>query len=415
MATSYLAPGVYVEEILSGARPLFSVGTSTAGFVGVAPNAGARLNEAVGINNWTEFLRIFAVPGSQGTPLAQGVYGFFLNGGSRCYVVNIGPDNPIVGDAAGRKGIDVLEECDDVSIVLAPGFCDVASVDALLSHCEKMRRCFAIIDPPPSDAVRSIVQLTQVAQVTETTMEARARAASAGATPTDASKLPGLRARFSDSGYGAQYFPSLRVRDAFNPRETIETSPSGYLAGIYARSDSERGVHKAPANEIVRGALGVTYQVTQQEQALLNPQGVNCIRFFLGEGVRVWGARTLARAESQWRYINVRRTFAMIEQSIGRSTGWVVFEPNDLSLWKSVTRDLTAYLTLLWRQGALMGRTREQAFFVKCDAETNPPEVIDSGQVVIMIGIAPVKPAEFVIFRIGQGVGGMQMESEPSA
>jgi hypothetical protein len=162
---------------------------------------------------------------------------------------------------------------------------------------------------------------------------------------------------------------------------------------------------------VIRGALNLTYRVSQEEQAVLNPVGVNCIRLFPREGILVWGARTVADGSSEWRYLNVRRLFNMIEESIVQSTRWVVFEPNDLSLWKSIRRDLRAFLSLVWRDGALMGATPEEAFFVKCDAETNPPEVIDAGQVVTVIGIAPVKPAEFIIFRIGQGAGGAEVET----
>jgi phage tail sheath protein FI len=411
MATSYLAPGVYVEEVPSGARPIEAVGTSTAAFVGAAPNAEARLNEAVAVNNWSEFLRAFSTPDTtEHSPLAQAVYGFFLNGGGRCYVVNVGPGQPIVGDAKGRKGLDLLEAIDEVAIVAAPGYTDPASQDALLSHCEKLRDRFAVLDAPVLDASASILQLTQVAQLGA---EPRKTKPAEGDTPAPAGAgKGGLRARASDGGYGAVYFPQLRVRNALNSAQTVETPPSGYIAGIYARSDAERGVHKAPANELVRGALGLTYQVTQQEQESLNPNGVNCIRFFLNEGIRVWGARTVAASSSEWRYVPVRRLFNMIEESIGNATRWVVFEPNDVSLWKRIIRDVRAFLMLLWRQGALMGRTPEQAFFVKCDEETNPPEVVDAGQVVILIGIAPVKPAEFVIFRIGQGVAGTQVETE---
>ena len=153
------------------------------------------------------------------------------------------------------------------------------------------------------------------------------------------------------------------------------------------------------------GAIGLTTPVAPQDQGVLNPAGVNCIRS-MTEGIMVWGARTVAPEASEWRYVPVRRLFSMIEKSIERGTRWVVFEPNDETLWKAIRRDSSAFLTLLWRQGALRGATADQAFFVKCDAETNPPEVIDAGQVVIVIGIAPVKPAEFVIFRIGQSSTG---------
>jgi phage tail sheath protein FI len=173
-----------------------------------------------------------------------------------------------------------------------------------------------------------------------------------------------------------------------------------------------RGVHKAPANEPIRGALGVTYLMTDAEQGELNEQGVNCIRFFTREGIRVWGARTVADGSSEWRYLNVRRLFNMIEESIKLSTRWIVFEPNDRTLWKSIRRDINAFLTRLWRDGALMGRTPEEAFFVQCDEETNPPESIDAGIVVTVIGIAPVKPAEFIVFRISQSAAGTEVETE---
>jgi phage tail sheath protein FI len=172
-----------------------------------------------------------------------------------------------------------------------------------------------------------------------------------------------------------------------------------------------RGVHKAPANELIRGALDVSYRLTREEQGTLNPNGVNCIRFFPGEGIRVYGARTVASSSSEWRYLNVRRLLNMIEESISRSTRWAVFEPNDPTLWKALRRDVGAFLASIWRQGALMGSSADEAFFVKCDEETNPRDEIDQGRVHILIGVAPVKPAEFVIFRIGQSAAGAETES----
>jgi phage tail sheath protein FI len=177
------------------------------------------------------------------------------------------------------------------------------------------------------------------------------------------------------------------------------------MAGIYARSDNERGVHKAPANEVIRGVLEAATQITKGEQDTLNPIGVNCIRTFTGRGVRVWGARTLS-SDPAWRYVNVRRLFNFVEKSIENGLQWVVFEPNDEALWAKVRRDVTAFLTGVWRDGALFGRTPEEAFFVKCDAELNPADVRDRGQLFIDIGLAPVKPAEFVIFRLSQWAGG---------
>jgi phage tail sheath protein FI len=185
--------------------------------------------------------------------------------------------------------------------------------------------------------------------------------------------------------------------------------PSGHMAGIWARTDAVRGVHKAPANETVNGALNLTYRLTRDEQGVLNDVGVNCIRLFARSGIRVWGARTRADAASEWRYVNVRRLFCMIEESLAEGTNWIVFEPNDRTLWKHIRRDIGAFLTRVWRDGALFGSTPDEAFFVKCDDETNPPDVIDAGQVVAIVGIAPVKPAEFVVFQVMQSAAGAEV------
>ncbi len=404
---TYLTPGVYIEEVSTGPRPIEAVGTSVAGFVGVAPDGAKHVNEPMWFDNWTQFTREFVSPGNASTPLAHAVFGFFQNGGGRCCVVNVGVDNSIVGDGQGRKGLEVLEESDEIAIVAAPGYMDAESYDALLSHCEKMKDRVAILDAPPQ--VSKIDALTKVA--TAPAKAKKSRGASEDTKPSGEAKseADALRPRQSDGGWGAYYFPHITVRDPLSPKDLVDVPPSGHIAGIYARSDATRGVHKAPANEAVRGALNVTYRVTREEQATLNPSGVNCIRLFPGEGIRVYGARTLAESSSEWRYLNVRRLFNMVEESIARSTRWVVFEPNDRPLWKAIRRDVTAFLTMIWRQGALMGRTPEEAFFVQCDEETNPPEVIDAGTVVTVVGIAPVKPAEFVIFRIGQSAGGTQI------
>ncbi len=415
MPMTYMTPGVYVEEVSGGPRPIQAVGTSTAGFLGVAPDAKAHLGEAWPINNWTEFSKEFVAEGSPSTALANSVFGFFQNGGSRCYIVNIGSDSSIAGGSgpAGRRGIQLLEPVDEIAIVAAPGFSDPASYEALLSHCELMKDRVAILDTPES--IRNVDDLTKVASSSpaKVAKQKKDNEPPDGGTPSAPMQNAGAaRPRTSDGGYGSVYFPWITMRDVLSAdNQLINVPPSGHVAGIYARSDASRGVHKAPANEIVRGALGVTYRVTHEEQGVLNQQGVNCIRFFTRDGVRVWGARTLADASSEWRYINVRRLFNMIEESIAQSTRWVVFEPNDRSLWKSMKRDVGAFLTTIWRDGALMGKTPEEAFFVKCDEETNTPDVIDSGQLVILIGIAPVKPAEFVIFRISQSAAGVEIQN----
>lgn len=385
---SYLTPGVYVEEVGSGARPIEGVGTSTAAFIGVAPRADAFVDQPVACNSWTEFTSRFVGDDSASTDLAHAVFGFFVNGGGRCWVLNIGAKGSIAGGGARRSGIDLLEPLDEISIVAAPGYTSPADHEALLAHCEGLRDRVAILDPPAD--VDDISRLTRVAS---------------GAAEDATAEGGGLRPRVTEDGYGALYFPRIIVRDVLDASQLATVPASGHLAGIWARCDAMRGVHKAPANQPIRGAVDVAYRVTEQEQGVLNPNGVNAIRFFSDSGILVWGARTLAKSSSEFRYLNVRRLLVMIEQSIIAGTSWMVFEPNDSKLWMAVRRDVSAFLTGIWRAGALFGETPEQAFFVKCDAETNPPDSIDAGQLVIQIGIAPVKPAEFVIFRIGLSAG----------
>jgi uncharacterized protein len=394
----YLSPGVYVEETDSGARPIEAVGTSTAGFVGVTPNPGVAIGQAIAINNWSQFVKTFVKADDRApksNDLANAVYAFFLNGGSRCYVAPIAKDAPLKGKGTG---LDALAQIDEIAIIAAPGRIDIADYTDLLDAAELLGDRVAVLDAAPT--ALDVEQLTRVA-----TLKSEA--------PPGSSKTqtPGLRPPENLKGSGAVYFPWLRVRDALDPTQIVSAPPSGAMAGIWARTDTERGVHKAPANVVVRGALGLTQLVSQAEQGVLNPHGVNVIRSFSNSGIVVWGARTVAPAASNWRYLNVRRLFNMIEESIMECTSWVVFEPNDKPLWKAIRRDVGAFLTLMWRQGALAGSRPEDAFFVKCDEETNPPEVVDAGQVVVMIGIAPVKPAEFVIFRIGQSQSGATAET----
>jgi phage tail sheath protein FI len=213
-----------------------------------------------------------------------------------------------------------------------------------------------------------------------------------------------------DSKYAALYYPWLKVFDPVSG-ENEYVPPSGHIAGVWARNDATRGVHKAPANEVIRGAVDLETQLTRAEQELLNPIGVNCVRSFPGRGVRVWGARTLS-SEAEWRYLNVRRLFNYLEESILNGTQWVVFEPNDDALWARIRRTISAFLVNEWRKGALFGLTPDEAFYVRCDRDTNPAESIDAGQVICEVGVAPVKPAEFVIFRLAQFSGGTSLVSE---
>ena len=280
-----------------------------------------------------------------------------------------------VGSAPDRTGIAGLEAVEDVTLVACPDIIaayqwgsvsedDVKSVQtAMLNHCEAMKDRFAILDCPVGLNVQDMIGWRKE------------------------------KMNF-DSKYGAIYYPWIKVDGGVVP-------PSGHIAGVYARVDSERGVHKAPANEIVRGVIGLERNISRNEQDFLNPIAVNCIRSFPNQGIRIWGARTLS-SDAQWRYINVRRLFCNVEESILQNTNWIVFEPNDAFLWSSIKRDIGAYLTLVWRSGALFGKTPDEAFYVKCDEETNPKEVRDIGYCIIEVGMAPVKPAEFVVFRVSQ-------------
>lgn len=286
------------------------------------------------------------------------------------------------GNTPSRKGIGALAAVANVNLVLAPDVMlahqkgwitddQLQSIQqAMLTHCQLMGYRFAILDAPHNKKTADAI------------LEWRMNIAG------------------YDSMHGALYYPWIKISDPVTNRSKF-IPPSGYIAGIYARSDDQRGVHKAPANEVVMGAIDVETNVTKGEQDLLNPVGINCIRKFPGRGIRVWGARTLS-SDPSWRYINVRRLFNYVEESIENNTQWIVFEPNDPILWAKVRRDITAFLRTVWLSGALFGLTPEQAFYVKCDDETNLRELRDLGQMVCEIGMAPVKPAEFVIFRFSQ-------------
>lgn len=214
------------------------------------------------------------------------------------------------------------------------------------------------------------------------------------------------------SMFGALYYPWIKVPNPRNGGRPILVPPCGHMMGIWGRTDETRGVYKAPANEVPRGVIGLGYDVNFREQELLNPLGINCIRSFPNRGIRVWGARTLVEPDkTEWRYISVRRLISYIEKSIELGTQWAVFEPNDQDLWMRVRRTVSNFLERIWREGALFGATPEQAFYVKCDEELNPPETQILGRLYIEVGVCPVRPAEFVVFRISQW-NGVENENE---
>lgn len=391
--TTYRSPGIYVKEVSSGAVPIAGVGTSTAGFIGIiratgndtqstgsnpppaqpetapsdkTPETQAPTREVKLCTNFTEFQKAFGNPAGKGVPdhLKDAVYGFFRNGGTRCFVT-------VVDDKDIDNALDDFAAIDEIAIVAAPGSTDEATLGKLSEHCQTLGDRVAIFDAP------------QVLKSSEPGQD----------------EMPG------QSGYAALYYPWIQVLDpATNQNKYVP--PSGHIAGVYARVDAQRGVHKAPANEVVLGAIGLETALTRAKQDGLNPQGVNCIRNLNGN-ITVWGARTWGGdANGEFKYINIRRLFNYLRESIDEGTQWVVFEPNSPELWARVNRSVTAFLTMVWRSGALFGATPQEAFFVQCDEETNPPEVRDAGQLIVKIGVAVVKPAEFVIFELSQWSGG---------
>jgi hypothetical protein len=310
-----------------------------------------------------------------------------LTGGNDGVIVS--PDDLLGAEAdpddatVKATGLEALGEIDDIAIVALPdsGAYDdeadsLAAVDRLLGHAERLRYRIAVVDGRPNSSMTEIRQ---------------------------------FRGQF-DSKYGALYHPWVEILDPLErpaqgaPPRRLLLPPSGFVCGIYARSDVERGVHKAPANEVVRGLTRFEININTARQEVLNPEGINALRFFEGRGNRVWGARTLS-SDPEWRYVNVRRLFVFLEHSIDKGTQFAVFEPNNERLWQNVRQAVEDFLLTLWQSGALLGEKPEKAFFVRCDRTTMTQNDLDNGRLIVLIGVAPTKPAEFVIFRIGQFTG----------
>jgi phage tail sheath protein FI len=309
--------------------------------------------------------------------------GGFLTGG--------GPGSPLDADVLKGEpadpdnfrqpatGLEALGELEDIAIVACPDTVTLdpapqrTAVNNLIEHCQRLRYRIAVVDPPRNSSISEVRE---------------------------------FRSQF-DTKYGALYYPWVRLVDPTRkpdpggPTPMLDLPPSGYVAGIYARSDIERGVHKAPANEVVLGIDSFVTNITFDRQSVLNPEGINALRFFEGRANRVWGARTMS-SDPEWKYVNVRRLFIYLEHSIDRSTQWAVFEPNNERLWASIRQTIEDFLLATWRTGALMGTRPEEAFFVRCDRTTMTQNDLDNGRLICLIGVAPTYPAEFVIFRIGQ-------------
>lgn len=391
----YVSPGVYVQEIETGGRPIAGSGTHTAGFVGMTQHIVADgfdndslLNEPVLVTSWGQFVRNYGrYEKNQAPHLPPAVQGFFANGGSRCFVVRVkaeADDGDYVGTDNGRgvmTGLQALKKIDDINIVCVPGITAKTVQLAMISHCESMQDRVCILDPE-KDADMNAIQRQRADVV-------------------------------SAKGFAALYYPPIKVPVETMKDDHVELvhaliSPSGHVAGIYARSDTERGVHKAPSNATIQDALELEVRITQEEQDILNPKGINCIRAFPGRGIRVWGARTTS-LDPLWKYVNVRRFLLYLEESIDKGTRWAVFETNNDTLWARVAARINEFLTRLWRDGALTGTKPEEAFFVKCGRTTMTQEDIDNGRLICLIGVAPMKPAEFVIFRIAQWADGSEV------
>ncbi|GHC44331.1 phage tail sheath family protein [Streptomyces cinnamoneus] len=443
--TTAKAPGVYVTERPSGVRTITGVSTSVPAFVGYTKKLNAIGEQTLlpftdeerrapqRMDSWKEFTERYNITAvadelakqkkalSQAGAeedkkkarrgiriaercmvLAEAVYGFFANGGSTCYVVGFtDPAKKVVAAGVGGlegsadrplKGLAGLQTVPEVSMVAVPGLWDMTTdvseeetlpppVDAdgktligkAVAHCVTMRNRVGIFEPPP------------------------------GKKPTDVETfLKDQPAQGSDAAFTTYYYPWIRVPGVDGVDRTVP--PSGHVAGVWARTDTERGVFKAPANQNLRGVLDMPVLLTDLAQGRLNEMGVNCLRVFPGQGLLVWGARTRSK-DRDWVYLNVRRLVCFLAESIRLSSTWAVFEPNDDRLWASLRHSVTSFLTDQWRQGALLGRTPEEAFFVVCDRTNNISSTIDLGKVICDIGVAPVRPAEFVHFQITQIAG----------
>jgi phage tail sheath protein FI len=375
---TYATPGVYKEDLFPA--PVAELRTAVPAFLGFAEKGPSNIPQALTLR--PQFEQHFGEPLSNGY-LTSAVRGFFENNGDLCYVVRL--DEAVDAVTALRQGLDALASLDTIDLVGAPDIMrprqpenlppnrdEVRTMQAVvLDHCDKLGDRFALLDSLPGAGLEEVVQQRR------------------GLSGTN----------------GGLYYPWVRVpggpalTNGFVP-------PCGHVAGVYARSDQRVGVHKAPANDVLQGVLDLEVNLTNAQQDLLNPEGINCLRAFPGRGIRVWGARTLSR-EPTWTYINVRRLFLTAGRWIVRNMAGAAFEPNDPKLWARIGRELTAYFNGLFRRGALRGRTPQEAFYIKCDAETNPPDVRDAGMVVTEIGLAPSLPDEFVVMRVIHGASGV--------
>lgn len=360
---SYLTPGVYVEEQSGGVRTFAGIDTGTTAFLGLALQGPA--GDAQPVASWAEFQRIYGSRSPAGSCLAASVRGFFENGGKKCCVLRLadkGADDDCIA------GLNVLKGS-ELNILCAPGIVSNRVQRAMLEHCEELRDRVCILDPPKGATVPEVLAIRKQLA--------------------------------SPHGYGALYYPWIRVK-----RTMAAVPPSGHIAGLYARIGSERGVQCAPAGveAALSGATGLERQINKADQEKLSSRCINCIRAIPGRGIRVWGGRTLTD-DPEWQYVHVRRTLTYIEQSIQRGTQWAVFELVNERLLMTIRRSIEAFLLALWRSGTLVGARPEEAFFVKCDDTTTTQADIAEGRLNCLIGVALLKPAEFVVIPMQQLIG----------
>lgn len=367
----YTVPGVYVQETSSRSKLIVGVNTHTTAFIGptlLGPDASIDSVTEV-LTSFAEFEQIYGglddlpadeYQSSTTNYVAYAARAFFDEGGERLYIFRLSDASSV---ASYQQALSAIE-LQDISIVATPGNTSPEVAHALIAHAERLdTQYFVVLDPP------------------------------SGLTPAEVIEY---RGQF-DSMHAAIYYPWVVVSNGEG--EELLLPPSGFICGIYARTEVQRGVHKAPANEVLRGALNFERDVTHNEQEKLNPEGINCLRFFEGKGYRVWGGRTLS-SDPEWKYVNVRRFFNYLQTSIKRGTQWAELVPNSEILWTNIQQTISDFLLNEWRRGSLVGSKVEEAFFVKCDRSTMTQHDIDNGRVVCLIGVAIVKPAEFMVFRL---------------
>lgn len=374
VTTNY--PGVYVEEVSSGVRPIEGVSTSTAAFVGETEKGP--LDRALMVSRYSDFEAEYGKP-LKARWLSYAVQQFFDNGGTRLYIARVAPQKEIVpNDADYQKAFALLDAVPDINIIAAPGRGSLAMVNFGADYCERRGDCIFIGDMDLSVD-----------------------------TPAKAEHFVG--GLHTSSSHAAVYFPWLRLK---SPTRTslapLFVPPSGGVAGLYARTDATRGVWKAPAGTqaTIKGAIALTATVSDQEQSLLNPFGVNVIREMPGSGIVVWGSRTLAtQTQADFRYVSVRRMAIYLKESIDKWIQWAVFEPNDANLWQQLRLNIGYFMAAQFREGAFAGQKADEAYFVKCDQETTTQADIEHGIVNVQVGFAPLKPAEFIVLSFTQRAG----------